>query len=291
MVAPVQRVAVCVPAYDETERLAALLESIRTVEYPSDYLQVVVAVDGGDPRVVSVAENCGAKVAIVSPNRGSYAARNAAVDAVEAPVEAVFFTDADCEVSPQWVSAHLSALSVADLSGGGIRWKYSDPPTPAEWVDSLRHLHQQLYVERDGYAATANLAVRWGVLNELRFDDTLRTGGDAEFGRRAVAAGYALAYTDDAWVWHLARSNRAELMRKVRRIAGGVHGQRDRWVERGAPPRARFNRGPYRRALDAELKVGPVWGLRASLLNFEATVRINRAVRKTLGRAAGPESG
>lgn len=277
------RVAVCVPVFDEAERLRDLLASIARVEW-EEPLQVVVAVDGGDPAVVRVATEAGAKVVVVVPNRGSYHARNTAIDAIEGDVDVVLFTDADCVVTPGWVREHVSALSAgADLSGGGVRWAYSERPSPAEWVDSIRHLHQKVYVERDGYAATCNLAVRWSVLGAMRFDASLRTGGDAEFGRRATKAGYRLVYTDAAAILHAPRATRRELMTKVRRIVSGIPAQKARWVERGEPPRARLTRGPWRRAKEAGFDVGPVWGLRACLLDWEANVRIRRAVQKVLG--------
>lgn len=275
------RVAICVPVFDEADRLRDLLASIAELDW-DEPLQVVVAVDGGDPRVVAVAEGTGARTVIVRPNKGSYNARNAAVDAVSKPVDVVLFTDADCLVSPQWVREHVAALESADLSGGGVEWLFSKRPTPAEWVDSIRHLHQKVYVEHDGYAATCNLAVRASLLDEMRFDPTLRTGGDAEFGRRATAAGKRLVYTEAAAIRHVARASRKDLMTKVRRIACGVPAQKARWVERGEAPPARLTRGPWRRARQAGLKVGPVWGLRACLLDYEASRRIRKAVEKVL---------
>ncbi|HEX8004638.1 MAG TPA: glycosyltransferase family A protein [Mycobacteriales bacterium] len=269
-------VAVCVPAFDETERLRELLASVARVEWDGP-VQVVVAVDGGDPDVVRAAEESGAAVVAVVPNRGSYAARNAAVDAIEGDVDVVLFTDADCLVSPGWVREHVAALREADLSGGGVEWLFSAQPTPAEWVDSQRHLRQQAYVEHDGYAATCNLAVRRAVLDAVRFDPSRRTGGDADFGRRATAAGFRLVYTPAATITHRARATRRDLLAKVDRLAGGV--ERERWVGK-PPPSARLTRAAWRRAKAAGLRVGPLWGLRACLLDWEASVRIRRAVER-----------
>ena len=71
---------------------------------------------------------------------------------------------------------------------------------PAEFVDRIRHLHQELYVSRDGYGATANLAVRRAVLDAQEFDAQLQTGGDVEFCHRATAKGFTLVYSPDAEV-------------------------------------------------------------------------------------------
>lgn len=276
------RVAICIPAYDETDRLRRLLTSIEALEHPADRIQVIVAVDGSDPAVLAAAREFDVLALPVQPNGGSYTARNAAIEAIDGPVDVVLFTDADCEVEPGWVGAHLLALQDCDLSGGGVRFTFTRRPSPAEWVDSIRHLQQELYVSRDGFAATCNLAVRWAVLEHQRFDAAMRTGGDAAFCRRATTAGFRLAYTPAALVAHEARRTRRDLMTKIHRIANGMPAQRERMRERGAPKRARLNRGAYRLARRAGLEVGWLWGLEACLLNYHATRVINRSIERTL---------
>lgn len=270
------QVAVVVPAHRETDSLATLLGSIARL---SEAPRVVVAVDGGHPSTVAVAQAHGAQTVVLPQNGGSYTARNAALDRVlEGPVpDVVLFTDADCVVTPAWLAEHVRALASADLSGGGVRFTFrGTTPSPAEWVDAARHLKQQAYVERDGYAATCNLAVRGDVVAGHRFDGRLRTGGDAEFCRRVVAAGCTLAYTPDALVEHPAR-DLASLWTKVSRLASGVPGQADRWRDRPLPPR-RLTRGVWRRAQAAGHDVGPVWGVTACLLDWALSMRVRRAV-------------
>ena len=278
------RVGVCIPAYDEVDEVAATVRSVLDSGYPVDALQVVVAVDGGDPRVAAAAKSAGATVVVeVIPNQGSYAARNAAIAQLSPDVSTVLFTDTGCSVAPGWVDAHLRALAEADLSGGAVVFTF-DPtgPTAAGWVDSLRHLRQEYYVTEAGFAATCNLAVRRSVVDEMRFDATLRTGGDAEFCRRAVASGKRLVYTPDARIDHPARRTRRELFAKVHRIASGTHRQRDRWVERGMPPHPRFRLRVWRLAHRAGVSKGPIWGLYACTLDYIAAVKIIRAVQRTL---------
>lgn len=267
------QIAVVVPAYRETTSLAALLASI-----PAGVL-VIVAVDGAYEPTLAVARAAGATVVPLAVNAGSYAARNAAVELLPADVEVVLFTDADCLLTPACIPAHLTALAEADLSGGGVEFTFRGArPTPAEWVDAIRHLKQEVYVGRDGFAATCNLAVRRSVLLEHRFDGSLRTGGDAEFCRRVVAAGARLVYTPDALVRHPARDLR-ELVTKVRRLISGIPGQAERWKGRPVPSR-RLTRGVWRRARAAGHDVGPVWGVTACVLDWSLNLRVRRAVRR-----------
>jgi glycosyltransferase involved in cell wall biosynthesis len=272
------RVAVVVPAHRETGSLAAVVTgALQQAERP----RVVVAVDGGHPPTVEAARRAGAEVVELADNRGSYAARNAALarllDADGPQPEVVVFTDADCVVTGGWLAAHLDALRTADLSGGDVRFTFrGSRPTPAEWVDAARHLKQRVYVERDGFAATCNLAVRAEALREQRFDGSLRTGGDAELCRRLTATGARLVFTPDAVVEHPARDLRA-LWTKVDRLARGVPGQAERWRGRELPPR-RLTRGVWRRARAAGHDVGPLWGTTACLLDWLLSQRVRRAV-------------
>lgn len=273
-------VGVVIPAYRETEALETLLASVAAVDHPPELLHVVVAVDGAWPATVDIARRYGVTVLPLTVNAGSYAARNAAIDALPDGLHAVLFTDADCVVTPAWVREHLTALDAAELSGGGVQFTFrKSRPTIAEWVDACRHLKQEAYVTNDGYAATCNLAVRREVLDAHRFDGSLRTGGDAEFCRRVVAAGATLVYTPRALIEHPARDLH-ELVVKVRRIAGGVPGQAERWRDR-QPPSTRLTLGIWRRARRAGHEVPLLtWGGPASLLDWALTLHIARAVHR-----------
>jgi cellulose synthase/poly-beta-1,6-N-acetylglucosamine synthase-like glycosyltransferase len=224
--APV-RVAVCIPAYGDPDGLARTLHSLDEVRHPRDLLQVVVVVDGPDAAVETVARAHADTTVVLPSNRGAYAARNAAIDAVDPAAGVIAFTDADVTVSPEWIDAHLRALQEAHVSGGAFRFLFSKRPTPAEHVDSVRHLNQRLSVEYLGYAITGNLAARADTVRALRFDDSLRSGGDRDFGIRARSAGYRLVYAEDAVVWHPTRRSAGALLHKVSRIASGIEQLRD----------------------------------------------------------------
>lgn len=216
------RAAVCIPAYGDPTGLDRTLASLSALNYPHELLQVIVAVDGPDNVLVAVAEHHGADTVVLEVNCGSYAARNAALQHVHAETAVVAFVDADIVVSPGWLEAHVQALQAGHISGGAFRFRFSDPPTPAEHVDSVRHLQQRLSVDNLGYVITGNFAARRAVFDALRFDERLRSGGDRDFGIRARAAGCVLVYSEDADVWHGARSTARALLGKVARIASGI---------------------------------------------------------------------
>lgn len=265
-----------VPAYREVAALTRTLESLLALE---ERPTVVVAVDGAHPATVDVARDAGVEVVLLPVNGGSYAARNAAVAHLECSglPDLVLFTDAECVVTPGWLREHRLALEHADLSAGAVRFTFrSDRPSPAEWVDAVRHLQQERYVHQDGYGATCNLAVRGSVLARHRFDDSLRTGGDAEFCRRVVRQGGRLVYSPEAEVEHPARDLRA-LWDKVDRLVGGVPGQAERW--RGRPvPRRLPTRAAWRQAVQVGRAGGLGWGLAVTGLDWVIAQRVRRAV-------------
>jgi GT2 family glycosyltransferase len=272
--------------------LDKLLASLDRVAHPRDRLQVIVAVDGPDPALADIGERYGAHVVTLPENGGSYAARNLALSVLAPSVTAVLFTDTDCEVDPAWVTAHLAALETTELSGGGVEFLMSDPPAPAEWVDSCRHLRQQHFVEQLGYAATCNLAVRRDAVDALRFDDRLRSGGDLDFGQRAKAAGLRITYTPQARIYHPARRRARSVLRKVWRVAGGAQefGRRGQSAtDRRDPTRGRA----AARARAAELPVTQWWLLRVAALDAACSVAyatrvpgvIGPAIRRRLARS------
>jgi len=267
------RIAVVIPVRDEPTGLRRVLERIAAQDYPAHLVDVQVAIDGADPACVRVAEQFGADVVTLDPARGSYAARNAALERLAVDVQVVVFTDGDCLPARGWLTAHVAALETADMSGGAIDVTLRGRPRPAEFVDKMRHLRQEIYVTKDRYAATANLAVRRAVIDAMHFDATLQTGGDAEFGRRATAAGFTLAYTPDALVEHPARQSTAELMRKVGRICGGMSDRADYWSGREIPAPA-WRHDVVRRAVRDGVSRNPLWLLRMVALERRCQQRI-----------------
>lgn len=189
----------------------------------------------------------------------------------------VAFTDSDCIPTPGWLSGHERALQNSDMSGGAVDVTLRRRPTPAEYVDRARHLRQESYVLEEGYAATANLAVRREVLQALQFNGALRSGGDNDFGHRARALGFTLVYAPDAVVAHPARQTAAQVQTKVDRIVTGIRANPQRWTVRPVP------RSPLKPRIAKQAKndtgIGnPLWLLRVWRLQQRCDATISKAV-------------
>jgi GT2 family glycosyltransferase len=233
-------VAVVIPVKGDAERLGWCLQRLKDQDYPGT-VHVLVADNGTpDSSVADAAERFDVGY-IAEPTPGSYAARNAALAMLPDDVEVVAFTDADCLPDAAWLSAAVPVALSGHVAAGRIEVRAHTParPTLAEAWDVVRGLQQDVYVARGGWGATANLVVRRDVLDSVgRFESRLRSGGDAEWGRRATAAGVEVVYVPTAVVGHPARRTLRELVVKLRRVHEGV-AQRSALTGEELPPRSK----------------------------------------------------
>lgn len=212
--------SVIVPVYMQWDLVPDLLDRLRHQTASADLFEIILVNNGTDaPPPLSLPVN--ARV-IECSTPGSYAARNAGVAVSRGRWLA--FTDADCRPEPTWLAALLAAGTgrTKQLLAGRVRMVTdSVRPSLAEAYELVRGIPQDRYV-RHGYAATANLAVEREVLDAINgFDSTRLSGGDAEFCRRAGAAGFPITYIEAAVVEHPARATMMEVIRRTRRIKGG----------------------------------------------------------------------
>jgi hypothetical protein len=222
------RVRVVVPVRAEHTadlgRLDTCLAALDRQTLPRADREVVV-VDDGSPADVpgTVAAHPGVRLLRV-PARGSYAARNAGARGGAAPVLA--FTDADCVPEPTWLAAALAALDAAPglaAVAGAIDVPVTPACGPVALHDALTAFPQREFVRRFGFGATANLVVRRAAFEAVGpFDPALRSGGDAEWGARAAAAGRPTGYRDEVRVVHPPRRAIGEVGRKAVRTTRGV---------------------------------------------------------------------
>lgn len=184
---------------------------------------------------------------ISAPERqSSYFARN--VGARLGHSDWIVFLDADVEPRADLVERYrdVDARQSTGLLGGGLT---DGPPLGAAPTGiaaryaMLRGSMDQDNTLVDGpwaYAQTANCAVRRSAFEQLGgFRETVRSGGDADFGFRLRAAGWEIERCYGAEAVHRSRPNLRRMLAQRAR-----HGSGAAWLNRvhpGSFPRARWS--------------------------------------------------
>jgi len=211
-----QTIAVIIPHYNDAVRLercldALMVQDLRGVE--------VVVVDNASPDPLDgLAARHPAVRFVTEPAKGAALARNRGVRETTAPVLA--FLDCDCLPAADWLDSVRARASdpQADIWGGRIDVFDETPPprSGAQAFEAVFAFDWKGYIEKKGFAVTANLVTRRDVF--------LKTGPfingvseDLDWCRRAVSKGWRLRPAEDLRVGHPSRTDWSALERKWRR--------------------------------------------------------------------------
>lgn len=232
MAARVPFISAIVPTYRNGTALARCVAALRAQDHPAPLREIIVVDnDAATPLAGLVASPELEGVRIIREAQiGSYAARNRGI--AEAKGEILAFTDGDCVPDPAWLSEGVRALEEtgALAVGGAVSVFPRDPARPngIELFEMAFAFPQQRYVEKDGFAVTANLIARREAFERIGpFRADLRSGGDMEWGHRAAAAGTPIQYAPRALVRHEAHRTWREVYARALR---GIGGERDRGI-------------------------------------------------------------
>jgi glycosyltransferase involved in cell wall biosynthesis len=216
-----------IPHLNEPDLRSCLLalEAQRT----NDMWFEIIVVDNGSAEMPVAACSGLADVRLTrEPIPGPGPARNHGAAMARADVLA--FIDADCVAQPGWVRAIVEMMRdhpEIDLLGGDIGILKGDPQKPSaiEAYESIYSYRARLYVERYGFAATGNMAVRTSVFHAVGPFGGISTMEDTEWGQRATSLGYRIAYLDAAKVLTPSCKSFAELARRWDRHVAHAFGE------------------------------------------------------------------
>jgi GT2 family glycosyltransferase len=205
MAAPL--VSIIVPTYNRPDALAACVQTIGLLDYPSDRVEVLIVDDGSsiDPRERLASVRGSLKLELLcQPHGGPAQARNLA--ARHARGDFLVFIDDDCRVPAdflQRVSAQLQVTPNAGIGGQTLNV-----------LDNVYSIASQVHVEYlysyynavpecARFFSSNNLALPAEGFRQVGgFDATFMTGEDREFCDRWLSAGLALRYCPDVHVYH-----------------------------------------------------------------------------------------
>jgi GT2 family glycosyltransferase len=214
---------VVVPVYNGAETIAACMDSLLALRYPEHRVEVLVVDNGSRDGTADVLLRYdGRIVRLEESTRGPGAARNAGLR--RAGGDVVAFTDADCRVDPDWLTAVVAPLEDprVGIAGGTIR---AMPPIGdvARFGEIIHDHRRAIEVFEPPYAITMNWASRRAVLQELGgFEERFRRAEDVDLSYRMVQAGYMLAFAPAAVVYHHNEEHLAGLFREG--FQHGFHG-------------------------------------------------------------------
>lgn len=208
------RISVVIPHLNQRDMLDRCLASMAQGTRQPDE---IVVVDNGSHELPAAVCRRHPGVRLLSESTpGPGPARNTGVAATDGDV--VAFIDADCLADAGWIASVETAFRdpAAAVLGGDVRIAYATPErlTALEAYESIYAYRMDLYIRRDGYTGTGNLAVRRDVLDAVGPFAGIGVAEDRDWGQRATAAGFDLRYVPSMRVYHPARPTFAELARK-----------------------------------------------------------------------------
>lgn len=206
--------SIIIPHYRDMERLDRCLSGLAPQVGGLDV--IVVDNDSGLDFTAMKAAHPWARF-VTEPEKGAAAARNRGVR--ETTSETLLFIDADCVPTPDWVAQSLAALPKGDVVSGRVDTfdEGSGPRTGAQAFETVFAFRQKDYIEKQGFAVTANLATTRRVFEAVG-DFRVGLSEDKDWCQRAVRAGFTLVYVDAMAVSHPTRSDWPALRKKWLRL-------------------------------------------------------------------------
>ena len=223
-------VSVIVPFAGDEAAADRLTESLGRLELGPDD-EIVVADNSRDG---CYPEGSGVRVVRATHEQSSYHARNAGAEAAAGSERWLLFIDADCVPHAGLLDAYCEPPPAQDV-GALAGTVASDPRQThflARYAANRGFLDQEAGLHTAGEAAaTANLAVRRAAFDEIGgFTEGIRSGGDVDFCRRLIDAGWTIERRPEAVVTHLHRESLPDLMGSIARYAAGA-----RWLNERYP--------------------------------------------------------
>ncbi|GAB2665569.1 glycosyltransferase family 2 protein [Kribbella swartbergensis] len=189
------RVSVVVPTVGKAD-LGKVLEGLAQ-QQGAPRFEVIVGVDG-DAEVVAD----GVRVVRLGVAQGVSVARNRAVDVAQG--EFIGFLDDDTVPGPDWVRRLTADLSGTDTAVAGRVLEAGDGVLHRLRALAFEHRRvENLGTKQVDYVNGGNCGFRTAVFRQLGgFDPTFVKSQDRDLARRAVLAGYTIAYDPELVVTH-----------------------------------------------------------------------------------------
>ena len=208
-------VSVIVCSYNGGRTLARCLESLGKLSYPN--YEVILVDDGSTDNTAEIAARFPNVRYIHQTNHGLSHARNTGAAAAKGNVFA--YTDSDCMADPDWLYYLIGTLTSGDYAGVG--GPNVSPPARNSIQACVAAApggpsHVLLTDTVAEHIPGCNMAFyRWAFENVGGFDpEYLKAGDDVDFCWRLQQAGFVIAFSPTAIVWHHRRFTLREFLKQ-----------------------------------------------------------------------------
>lgn len=196
------RVSVVIPHLNEPHALRRCLAALALHQVNAPPFEIIVADNGSDTLPEALCRQFANTRLIVERTPGPGPARNAGARLARGDI--IGFIDCDCFAASDWVATVVTCFDRAphiDFIAGRI----DIAPARArmngvEAYEAVFSYRVRLFVKRDRFAATGNMAVRRSVFDAVGPFDGIAQHEDKLWGQKAVGQGFALAYLPRAVV-------------------------------------------------------------------------------------------
>jgi glycosyltransferase involved in cell wall biosynthesis len=213
---PPPRLSVVIPTYNDHEALEGVLAALAAQAGEGVSFEVIVVDNGSEVLPTEACRRFPGVRLLSEPTPGPGPARNRGAAAARGDI--IGFVDADCRPDPGWIRAIAEAFAdpSTEIIGGDVRIAPADPArmTVVEAYESVFGYRIRLYIERDRYTGSGNMAVKREIFAAVGPFAGIGVAEDMDWGRRATAQGYRHAYVPEMRVRTPARRDFAELARK-----------------------------------------------------------------------------
>lgn len=196
------RVSVVIPHLNEPQVLKRCLMALTRQQPGTPPFEIIVADNGSDNPPEALCRQFANTRLTVERTPGPGPARNAGARLARGDI--IGFIDCDCFAAPDWIKRVVACFDRSrqvDFIAGRIdiapaRGRMNG----VEAYEAVFSYRVRMFVKRDSFAATGNMAVRRSVFDAVGPFDGIAQHEDKLWGQKAVAQGFSLAYLHEAVV-------------------------------------------------------------------------------------------
>jgi len=210
--ASLPKVSIIVATLNSERTIDECLKAIFELNYPKDFLEVIVVDGCSKDATVKIAQKYPVKV--ISAPLNAPAAYNYAMKMVSNDV--LGFIDADAKVEKDWLNklvTYLDDPQVAGVSGNIETWN-----TENAWARSIGYDLKNRYARLKKSVvrvATMNLLLKKSIIEEVGgFDEKLPSQYDTDLGFRITSRGYKILFEPSVKCYHFNRSTVSSYFRQ-----------------------------------------------------------------------------